>query len=235
MKPRTLLILITATALYACQTYVSNLAIEPSFTYQAMTGGGMVVGGVSSDLENLGAKRANRYADEIKMAVEQERTELVVIDTDSLRKKMESATYQAMMAEWTDGLVISKQTIAAVRKAVPNIKSASFARIEETSTRVSNTENPIYENIDDKKKLIGVTHNLAAMREITVTYIVYELASGAKVWSGIVPVTETESTTQWHMYGGPKTYTLEYPKFPSVEEAFATASRGFAKNLPKKK
>ena len=235
MKPRTLLILITATAVYACQTYVSNLAIDPSFTYQAMTGAGMVIGGVSSDLEILGAKRADRYADEIKMAVEKERPELVVIDTDSLHKKMGSAAYQAMMAEWTDGLVISKQTIAAIRKAVPNVKYASFARIEETSTRVSNTENPIYENKDDKKKLIGVTHNLAAMREISVTYIVYELASGAKVWSGIVPVTETESTTQWHMYGGPKTYTLEYPKFPSVEEAFATASRGFAENLPKKK
>ena len=234
MKPRTLLILITATAVYACQTYVSNLAIDPSFTYQAMTGAGMVVGGVSSDLEILGAKRADRYADEIKMAVEKERPELVVIGTDSLRKKMGSPVYQAMMAEWTDGRVISKQTIAAIKKAVPTVNYASFARIQETSTRVSNTENPIYENKDDKKKLIGVTHNLAAMREISVTYIVYELASGAAVWSGIVPVTETESTTQWHMYGGPKTYTLEYPKFPSVEEAFATASRGFAENLPKK-
>lgn len=195
----------------------------------------MVVGGVSSDLENLGAKRANHYADEIKIAVEKERPALVVIDTESLPKKMGSAAYQTMMAEWADGLVISKQTIAAVRKAVPNIKYVSFARIEETSTRVSNTENPIYENKDDKKKLIGMTHNLAAMREISVAYIVYELASGTKVWSGIVPVTETESTTQWQMYGGPKTYTLEYPKFPSVEEAFATASRGFAENLPKKK
>jgi hypothetical protein len=169
------------------------------------------------------------------MAVEKERPELIVIDTDSLRKKMDSAAYQTMMADWTDGLVISEQTIAAIQKAVPSVKYASFARIEETSPRVSNTENPIYENKDDKKILIGVTHNLAAMREITVTYIVYDLASGAKVWSGIVPVTETESTTQWHMYGGPKTYTLEYPNFPSVEEAFATASKGFAENLPKKK
>ena len=116
MKPRTLLILITATAVYACQTYVSNLAIDPSFTYQAMTGSGMVVGGVSSDLEILGAKRVDRYADEVKMAVEKERPELVVIDTDSLRKKMDSAAYQTMMAEWTDGLVISEQTIAAIKR-----------------------------------------------------------------------------------------------------------------------
>jgi len=148
---------------------------------------------------------------------------------------MGSPVYQAIMAEWTDGRVISKQTIAAIKKAEPTVNYASFARIQETSTRVSNTENPIYETKDEKKKLIGVTHNLAAMREISVTYIVYEMASGTEVWSGMVPVTETESTTQWHMYGGPKTYTLEYPKFPSVEEAFATASRGFAENLPKKK
>jgi hypothetical protein len=229
------LILITTAAVYACQTYVSNLAVDPSFTYQAMIEAGMVVGGVSSDLEELGENRADRYAGEIKMAVKKERPELVVIGAGSLRKKMGSAAYHAMMMEWTDVLDISKQSIAAIKKAMPNVKYTSFARIEETSTRVSDTENPIYENKNDKKKLIGVTHNLAAMREMKVTYNVYELSSGAKVWSGIVPITETESTTQWHMYGGPKTYTLEYPKFPSVEEAFVTASRGFAENLPKKK
>jgi hypothetical protein len=80
-----------------------------------------------------------------------------------------------------------------------------------------------------------VGHNLAANRELTVPYIVYEVVSGTEVWNGAVPVTKSETKFQLQKFDGAVTYTLDYPKFPSVVDAFASASRGFAENLPKKK
>ena len=231
MKPHSLLILIASTVVYACQTYVPNLAVDPSFTYQTMTEAGMVIGGVSSNLETIGIKQSDRYADEIKAAIDKERPELAVIDAHSLRKKMDSVVYNAMMDGWTDDLSVSKQSITAIKKAMPNVQYATFARIEETSTSVSNTQSPFYQN----GKQTGVGHNLAAMREMKVTYIVYEVTSGAEVWNGVVPVTKSETTYQLQKFDGAITYTLKYPNFPSVIEAFATASSGFAENLPDKK
>ena len=70
MNPYRLLTLIAVTTLCSCQTYIPNLVVDPSFTYQAMTQAGIVIGGVSSDLEDLGDKRANRYAGELKTAIQ---------------------------------------------------------------------------------------------------------------------------------------------------------------------
>lgn len=228
MKPHRLLTLIAVAALYSCQTYIPNLAVDPSFTYRAMTDTGMVIGGVSSDLEDLGDKRADRYAGELKTAIESKRPDLVVVDAPSLRNKMGSSTYQAMMDEWTAGLRISQPSITSIKKAVPNARYASFARVEQTSTRVSNTESPYYE----KKQQAGVSHSLAAVREMKVTFTVYDLTSGTEVWNGVAPISETETRHQLHRFGGPTTYTLEYPDFPTEQEAFARAGRGFAENLP---
>ena len=116
LKPHSLLILVASAAVYACQTYVPNLAVDPSFTHQAMTEAAMVIGGVSSDLQNLGVKQSDRYAGKIKMAVEKERPELTVIDAPSLRNNMGSSAYKTMMVEWVDNLGISKKSLGRNKK-----------------------------------------------------------------------------------------------------------------------
>ena len=116
---------------------------------------------------------------------------------------------------------------------MPNAQYASFSRIEETHTRVSDTQTPYYEKKHNKKIQTGVSHTLAAKREMKVTYIVYELTSGAQIWNGVVPITKTETNYHLHKFGS-GAYTLRYPEFPTVQETFATASRGFAENLPER-
>ena len=46
MKLHSLLILCTLNALSACQTHIPNLAIDPSFSYQAKIKSGIVIGGL---------------------------------------------------------------------------------------------------------------------------------------------------------------------------------------------
>ncbi len=146
---------------------------------------------------------------------------------------MASKLYNSIMDEWTDGLYISKESMIAIKNAVPNTQYATFSRIEQTNTRVSDTKSPFYQKINKKKVQTGVSHTLKAIRDMKVTYIIYDLNSGIEVWNGLVPVSKTESRYQLYKFHSGR-YTLEFPDFPTVREAFITASKGFAENLPKK-
>ncbi len=82
-----LLVLIAVITLSACQKYIPNLMVNPSFTYQSMTQGGMVIAGVSSYLETFGSRQSDRYAGEILISVKDECPELRLIDAVNLRTR----------------------------------------------------------------------------------------------------------------------------------------------------
>ncbi len=229
MRPIYLPLILLVFTGFACQTHVSNLRVDPSFTSQALLSSPLIVGGVDSSVDQFTKRDSRYFASELKAALEKNVAGISVVSRDSLKNKMGGAAYNKMMEEWLYKSKISGNSLRRVRGCKFGASYMVFARPDIFRKSTKRNEIPV-----KNSKKYGRKYNMETQREVDTQYNIFDLKTGQLVWDGSIH-TKISEYKMYNIPPGNTSIRMYYPDPPSRIKVLQKSYQGFAENLPKSK
>ena len=169
----------------SCTTSVKGVKKSKDFKYEDIVVGGMAIGGVFSNFEELTPKLKNRNATNLLLSIQQEREDYPLTSMPEVRDALGVDNYEKYLDEYATDGILSKATLGKLKSGL-EVRFLAVVRIEN-----DDIEKPSWEkratrknksgNIIEKEGILVTVH-----RTIIVTARVYDLQKGKSVWSGQV-------------------------------------------------
>ncbi|MEM7209028.1 MAG: hypothetical protein AAF434_14490 [Pseudomonadota bacterium] len=233
--------------LAACAAHVDGLKVDESFSYPAIIGNRMAIAGVVSVDGDLGPVLRNRYAGMLLREIRDERKKYPLISSGEVEVKV-GAEYTVALDDYRYINAMSAENLQLFRGAGLPARYFVFSRIEGTSIEQSRNDEEITRT-DDLGKVIEdyIEVTLTTTRSVTAVFNIFDLVTGASVWSG--EVTQRRSNTNDYRIDKDERFedalisavvnTLlfgdtgrDYPDPPGFDTVLKSVFYGFAENLP---
>lgn len=231
----------------SCATKVAGLKQSSHFDYANIIQGKILVGGVTSVMDDMEESRRNSVANLLRTELLEERKDYNVIPAGALSNKLGKAKYHEMLEAYKTEGMLSDVWIQALKKASPQ-RFVAFARIE--NDNVINDRNEVSDR-NDKGEVIPDTARVitTSRRTMSASLNIYDLQANEVAWSGSVTKSlsaQQEFARQKEIglvsvikaFKGaseqPDSERFPYPTAPDVNKVLAKVFEGFAENMPKK-
>ncbi len=233
-------------ALTGCATKVAGLKQSDTFTFPAVVGGKMAIGGVTSATANLDEGKRSSYATLLRNSILEERKEFNVEPVGTVINGT-GANYARLMEEYRTTGSLSDQSLGLLREKLPRTRYVAFARLENDDVLNDRSET---QQTDKKGRPIEGSGKVIAKseRNVTAAIVVYDLKENNAAWTGSVTksLTNTQQYNRLQELGvvqlvkaikgdGDASMDQKYP-FPAAPEThkvLAKVFEGFGENLPK--
>ena len=222
-----------------CSTKVKviGLRTDPSFTYDSLSAGGIVVGGVTFCRDELEtAERLLGIGSEFKFRVHsasllrasilEKRPDIDVQPAMTITQAVGPESYTALLDDYELAGELEQARLAQLSEALTDLRYVIFARIEA-------------DVIDRDTTVQGDTTTYRITRTVTTFFQVYDLTARIPVWRGHVKASKYKEN-EYDQSGGFFSDLLEslffgrYPSPPEFNEVLRKTFEGFAKQLPKR-
>jgi hypothetical protein len=228
-----------------CATKVAGLKADPSFTYDTVSSGGVVIGGVVSLVKDLGMAEISTYANTMRTQLQEERADYNIAPMASVVSALGEADFMAMMADYKAMGSLSEGHIQKLKEKVAAGRYLVLSRIEANDVT---TDRRVEQDKNNKGKVTGEKIVKIARRNMAVTMEIFDLKEGKRVWSGSITKDKVNKNEYQEQKDGAlvavikiatKTTETEdqkypYPEPPADTELLEEILQGFATNMPKK-
>ncbi len=215
-----------------CSTKVIGLRTDPSFTYDSLSAGGIVVGGVTFWVEVETAESRGQSASLLRASILKKRPDIDVQPAITITRAVGPESYTALLDDYELAGELEQARLAQLSEALDDLRYVIFARIEADVIK-RDIEFATDPATDKEKRIYKTT------RIVTTGFQVYDLATGTPVWS--VHVEASKSTELTYTKGGNFFVDLlvsslleDYPSPPEFNEVLRKTFEGFPKHLPKR-
>lgn len=237
------LILLAAT-FSSCGTKVVGLNHDPTFTYAAMNGGGLAVGGVVHPL-GYGERylNPNEMADHMRLQIMRQREDVRVRPVGVVRTAMGEGFYLDMMRDFEMGATMDEAHLMAMREVVSEeVRYVMFCRVEDDVIR--QYQKHTTQGKDEEKKDVL---EMRTSRTMTAEFRVYDVDQGYWVWQGHLTKRRVNKNRYVQEQYQNEDELLEivvgvildeiaekpvYPRPPNSKSMLTPMFRNFAKKLP---
>ena len=222
-------------AAVGCGTKVIGLRSDPSLTYESLSTGGIVVGGVTSlpDKAETAATRS-QMASLLRLSILKERPDIDVQPTGVIIRALGQESYAELLEDYRLAGDLDQARLAQLSEVLSDLRYVIFARIEDdVMDRSTTVERDTTADVDVTKYVTS--------RTVTTGFQIYDLAAGVPVWAGYIKKKQ-ENENRYREGGDFVTILLEgllrgepeYPNPPALNGVARKTFEGFAENLPKR-
>ncbi len=213
-----------------CTTKVIGLKTDPSFTYDSLSAGGIVVGGVTFCRVCEEVETAERFrghsASLLRGSILKKRPDIDVQPAMTITQAVGPESYTALLDDYELAGELEQARLAQLSEALADLRYVIFARIEA-------------DVIDRDTTVQGDTTTYRITRTVTTGFQVYDLTARIPVWSGTITESkkeENEDVQDGNFFGDLLVALLfnKYPSTPEFNKLLRKTFEGFAKQLPKR-
>ncbi|MEM7294010.1 MAG: hypothetical protein AAF420_11535 [Pseudomonadota bacterium] len=246
-RARGIVAMLGALVLGGCAAHVEGLLVDEQFSHQSVVQGRLAIGGVVSVDGNLTGPLRNRYAGMFLREIRKERSTYPLISAGQVELKVGSE-YPIALDDYRYINTLSAHNLGLFRNAVIGARYILFSRIEGTTVQESREDEEIIKQ-DDLGNIIEeyVQVTLTRTRRVTAVVNIFDLETGASVWSG--ELSQRRSNNNEYRIDKDERFegalisavinTLlfgdtgrEYPDPPEFDEVLKAVFHGFAENFP---
>jgi hypothetical protein len=225
--------------LEGCTTTVSGMRRDPTFTYAALKQSKLAVGGITTSKGELFGKEQASVRQNVARQIAQVRPDLKVDKSATVRRRLSSAAFDKLLAEYAALGGLSYPHLEMLRKKLGRSQYLLFANIEADRTRFAVKPTRAKEVNGVITPALVVT---SAERTLKVRVQVYDLRMARMVWTGTIRqgtkkerrhIREDAIATQGKkadQMKQPKTYA--YPESPTIDDALAGVFKTVAQHMP---
>jgi hypothetical protein len=216
-----------------CGTKVIGLRTDPSFTYDSLYAGGIVVGGVTSLLDEGETAATRRHrASLLRVSILEKRPDIDVQPAEAISQAVGQESYAAVLDDYRLGGELDQARLAQLSEVLADLRYVIFARIEDDAIDSGITVQRDTARGED-------TRIFRTSRTVTTGFQVYDLTAGNPVWSGYIKEGKKEENryVEYSNLGQALVAALlgnepEYPMTPEFDEVLRKIFEGFAEHLP---
>ncbi len=235
--------------LAGCATKITGLKQSPSFTYAAVHGGKLAIGGVAAAFDTLDEGRRTSYANVMRNALLEERKDYEIAPVGTLMNRLGRTQYQGLISEMQSTGMLSDRSVSNLKAKLAGIRYAAFSRIENDEVHTDRSESS---STDKNGNIVPGTEKVTSSttRTVSASMHVYDLQTGELAFTGTV----TKSLSDSRSYAKEREMGLvtvikaikgsdgqnsqdtqyPYPNAPDTGKVLARVFAGFGENLPKK-
>ncbi len=218
-----------------CGTKVIGLRTDPSFTYDSLSAGGIVVGGVTSLLyEAERASSRSQRASLLRLSILAKRSDIDLRPAGAITQAVGQESYSALLDDYQLGGELDQARLAQLSEALANLRYVIFARIEDD---VINRGTTVQRDTADNED----TTIFKISRTLTTSLQIYDLTAGTPVWSGYIKESKKKENryVEHGNFGKAILAAIlgnepKYPSTPEFNEVLRKTFEGFAEHLPKR-
>jgi len=211
-----------------CGTKVIGLRTDPSFTYDSLSAGGIVVGGVTFFRVNevVTAESRGHSASLLRASILKKRPDIDVQPAIAITRAVGPESYTSLLDDYELAGEMEQVRLAQLSEALADLRYVIFARIEA-------------DVIDRGTTFEGDTTTYWITRTVTTGFQVYDLTARIPVWSGTITESkkeENEDVQDGNFFGDLLVALLfnKNPSTPEFNKLLRKTFEGFAKQLPKR-
>ena len=210
-----------------CGTKVIGLRTDPSFTYDSLSAGGIVVGGVTFRRDEVETAASRGFsASLLRASILEKRPDIDVQPAMTITQAVGPESYTALLDDYELAGELEQARLAQLSEALADLRYVIFARIEA-------------DVIDRDTTVQGDTTTYRITRTVTTGFQVYDLTARIPVWSGTITESkkeENEDVQDGNFFGDLLVALLfnKYPSTPEFNKLLRKTFEGFAKQLPKR-
>jgi len=243
-----------ALLLTGCASKVVGLQKDPSFTYNALKGSSLVIGGVVDGANEKPAISNINSMNLLRGQIAEETEGLKISRSGLVRASVGSRTYKKMLQEYRDDSGLSPQSISTLSQKLKGKRYVIFSRLQKDEPYQNRGESQ--DTDKNGKKLSSKSINMVSGRNVGASVDVVDLHLKRVVWSGMI--NKKKENSQNYKYEKPKKDTsgfgglinlvktikgtdndpaakepdYKFPKTPTTQSVMASIFKGFAENLP---
>ena len=242
-----LLMLTACVGLDRALTKVTDHTQHPTYTYQDISDGGILILGLVNSGGEVNLTRIIHRAEYLQGSVLKKRKKYKVSPRSDFANKLGDNMFLSIMENYRNERWITLDMMAAIREQYLD-RYIFIARIENTYQRRNTSSykkdkpkkkdkngNKTNEDVDGPDKY-GVTRS--KIRGAIISADVFDLAQDIIVWSGTRDATVTASKTyETKVYVSSNNYTktFPYPDYPSWRSTFKNSIEGLVTHMPHSK